>query len=83
MSLLNLKVGDEMNVDIDFFQLVSRDFVKFKRLFFEYDAENTKVPQGEAILNFLSIPIDFTFKTESVISKRLMRNLKSRFLSGT
>ena len=83
MSLLNLKVGEEMNVDIDFFQLVSRDFVKFKRLVFEYDAMNTKAPQGEAILNFLGIPVDFTFNPESIISKRLMGRLKSRFLAST
>lgn len=36
MNLLNITEGDELEIDLDLFQLASRDFVKFKRLAFDY-----------------------------------------------
>jgi len=79
MNLLNITEGDSIEVDIDLFQLASRDFVKFKRLAFDYDNLNITTPQGEAILDFLQLPRDVSFKLDAFLSKDMLHRLSNLF----
>lgn len=40
MNLLNAEVGDKLVAEYDMFQLLSSDFIKMKRLIFEFDQMN-------------------------------------------
>lgn len=60
LNLLGASVGDEITIDYDMFQLLSKDFLKLKRLVFEYNTMNvtSTISHGEAVLSFLDMPID-------------------------
>jgi len=83
MNLLNITEGDSVEVDIDLFQLASRDFVKFKRLAFDYHNLNITTPQGEAILDFMQLPRDVSFKLDAILSKTMLQRLATLFKKET
>jgi hypothetical protein len=83
MNLLNITEGDSVEVDIDLFQLASRDFVKFKRLAFDYKNLNITTPQGETILDFLQLPRDLTFKLDDIMSPTMLKRMASLFRTNT
>lgn len=83
MEILGLQEGDTVEARYDLFQLLSVDFIKLKRLVFEFDTLNITSDQGDAILDFLKIPTDFTFRIDRFYSQSDLMNLRRKFLAGT
>ena len=62
--------------------MLSSDFAKLKRLLYDYDSAKSNMPQGQAVLEFLNLPKDMTFRPQDIIKKKMYDNFKRNHKAG-
>ena len=61
LDILDLKVGDKIELQLDLFAIAGFDLSRLKRILFDYDSLGLEVSQGAYLLDYFEVNPDLEF----------------------
>jgi hypothetical protein len=61
LDILDLKVGDDIELQLDLFAIAGFDLSRLKRILFDYDSLGLEVSQGAYLLDYFEVDQELEF----------------------